>query len=143
MIIHIKGIVTRANIVHDAGSYDENKHIRARKPFVSAVLMIRVTHIPIGDGIEFVPLMDAENTQSFNELYQSSFDCNLTDDPFIEIVASAFEKELPKNYSAQCLALLREGDLVKAELSVKMSDGLLSEPNNSIVWLNILPKELS
>ena len=143
MIVHVKGIVTRANVVHDAGSYDENKHIRSRKPFVSAVLMIRVTHIPINDSIEFVPVMEAKNTEAFDQLYRSSFDSEFIDNPFIEIVVSAFEKELPKNYSSQCLALVREGDLIKAELSVKESEGLLAEPNHSIIWLNILPRELS
>ena len=144
MIIHVKGMVIRANVVVDGGNYDENKHIRPRKPFVTAVLMLRVTHIPIGDGIEFVPIAEAKGTANFKQLYSSSFDSYLnSEEPYIDIIVSALDKDLPKQYSSQCLALVREGDLIKAELSVKESEALFSEPNNSIIWLNILPKEVS
>ena len=142
MIIHVKGEILRANVALDTGTYDENRHVMARKPFVSAVMMIRVTHICIGDSIEFVPVFMASNSENFNQLYKSSFDCSVVEGEFqhMDVIVSAIDKDLPKNYSSQCLALLREGDLIKAELSVKETEGLFSEPNNTIIWLNLLPR---
>ena len=142
MILHVKGTVLRANVVLDSGNYEENRHIRVREPFVSAVVMLRVTHIPINDGIEFVPIMEAERTDNFNQLYKASFDSELhgVDEPYMDIIVSALDMKLPKMYSSQCLALMREGDSFKAELSIKETEGLFSEPNNSIIWLNLLPR---
>ena len=142
MIIHVKGEILRANVALDTGTYDENRHILVRKPFVSAVMMIRVTHIPIDDGIEFVLISKARGTENFEHLYNSSFDCEMVEGEIqhVDIIVSAIDKELPKNYSSQCLALLRDGDLIKAELSIKRYEGLFTEPNNTIIWLNLLPR---
>ena len=142
MIIHVRGEILRANIVLDTGLYDENRHIMSRKPFVSGVAMIRVTHIPIGDGIEFVPIDEAKGTDNFNQLYRASFDSGVVEGEFhyLDVIVSSLDKELSKSYSSQCLALLREGDLIKAELSVKESEGLFTEPNNTMIWVNLLPR---
>ena len=142
MIIHVKGEVLRANVIVDTGMYDENRHVMARKPFVSAVMMIRVTNISIGDSIEFVTLNKARDSENFKQLYKSSFDSRIVEGEFeyMDVIVSALDKDLPKNYSSQCLSLMREGDLIKAELSVKETEGPFSEPNNTIIWLNLLPR---
>lgn len=142
MIIHVKGEILRANVALDTGAYDENRRIMTRKPFVSAVLMIRVTHTTIGDSIEFVTIEKAKGSENFEQLYKSSFDYTVVEGEiqYIDIIVSSLDKDLPKNYSSQCLALLRDGDLIKAELSVKETEGIFNEPNNSIIWLNLLPR---